>query len=143
RCGIVAGRHGTCRQYEDRMMQITKIMARQLAAITRAVLVLTLAWLAAPAWSAEALPTLESQLPEQLDADQLFQRLARIGAQYPAEDYTLAALAQSLGNDPEQAFAYVRDRIGYAPYAGMLRGAQGTLSGREGNHLDRALLLRD
>lgn len=122
---------------------VHEIAQRIAAIVCDTALILTLACLAGPLWAAEELPALDSRIPEQLDADLLLQKLQRIGAQYPANDYVLAELAKRLGDDPVRAFEYVRDQIGYAPYQGMLRGAQGTLSGRGGNHLDRALLLRD
>lgn len=108
-----------------------------------AVLVLLPGWHSAPLLAADALPALTAQLPELLDVDMLVERLEQIAARYPAQDHEVEALAEQLGNDPVRAFEYVRDRIGFLPYAGMLRGARGTLAAREGNHLDRALLLRD
>lgn len=106
-------------------------------------LALILTWSIVPSSPAGELPALDDELPEQLNADRLIERLEQIGAHYPEGDYELAALAERLGSDPQKAFEYVRDRIGYEPYPGMLRGARGTLSGRAGNHLDRALLLRE
>ncbi len=41
------------------------------------------------------------------------------------------------------AFAWVRDETRLVPYLGALRGASGVLLDREGNSLDRALLLQD
>ena len=57
-------------------------------------------------------------------------------------DWDVADLAAALGPDPDAAFALVRDRIGLDAYAGSLRGAEGTLSARGGNAVDRALLLQ-
>lgn len=65
------------------------------------------------------------------------ERLARL----VPEDWDLTALAATL-DDQDEAFALVRDRIGFDAYRGQLRGAQGTLSARAGNAVDRALLLR-
>jgi hypothetical protein len=48
--------------------------------------------------------------------------------------------ANALDRDPEKIFAFLRDSIGLEPYAGVLRGARGTLMGGSGNALDRALL---
>ena len=59
----------------------------------------------------------------------------------PAADWDVDALASALSFDPEQAYEFVRDRIGFDPYEGVLRGAEGTLAARAGNALDRALLL--
>jgi transglutaminase-like putative cysteine protease len=58
-------------------------------------------------------------------------------------DWVIEDLVARLDYDPAAAFSFVRDRIGYQPYAGVLRGARGTLAARAGNALDRALLLAD
>lgn len=60
----------------------------------------------------------------------------------PATEWELHALAGTLGDDAEAAFRLVRDRIGFEPYPGVLRGAEGTLAARAGNAYDRALLLQ-
>ena len=60
----------------------------------------------------------------------------------PVEDWRTAALADHVDDDPFAAFAWVRDSIGFDPYAGELRGAAGTLTARSGDSLDRALLLQ-
>ncbi|MFV2064016.1 MAG: transglutaminase domain-containing protein, partial [Chloroflexota bacterium] len=59
----------------------------------------------------------------------------------PAEDWEVEALAATLGDEPEAALAFVRERIAFDPYRGVLRGAEGTLAARSGNAFDRALLL--
>lgn len=59
----------------------------------------------------------------------------------PAEAWEVDTLAASLGQDHLAALAFVRDRIGLDPYAGVLRGAEGTLAARAGSAADRALLL--
>lgn len=59
----------------------------------------------------------------------------------PIEDWDIEILAVELDFDPMAAFRFVRDHIRYEPYAGILRGAEGTLAARAGNSLDRSLLL--
>ena len=50
---------------------------------------------------------------------------------------TVEARQRELGTDPESLFAFVRDAIGYEPYQGLLRGAQGTLLSRRGTSRSR------
>jgi transglutaminase-like putative cysteine protease len=50
------------------------------------------------------------------------------------------ALAADLAT-PDAALAFIRDRIAFEPYPGVMKGAVGTLVTRGGNALDRALLL--
>jgi hypothetical protein len=57
-------------------------------------------------------------------------------------DWEPSSLTDALDYDPGRAFAFVRDRIGFEPYRGLLREAEGTLAARAGNSLDRAVLLR-
>lgn len=53
----------------------------------------------------------------------------------------IADLAASLGHDLERIFRFVQEEIRYEPYAGILRGATGTLLTRAGNSADQAVLL--
>lgn len=52
------------------------------------------------------------------------------------------AVVLNLGGDPQALAAFVRDRIGYEPSAGAVRGAEGTLAAGAGGDWDRAVLLQ-
>lgn len=56
----------------------------------------------------------------------------------PADVDTISA---QLGGDSDRVCRYVRDGIALDPYAGILRGPNGTLRSRAGSSWDRALLL--
>jgi hypothetical protein len=50
-------------------------------------------------------------------------------------------VVKMLGHDPQKLFDWVRDNTYWIPYRGALRGPIGVLMDRQGNSLDRALLL--
>jgi hypothetical protein len=50
-------------------------------------------------------------------------------------------IVHRLGSDPARIVAWVRDSTWWIPYRGRLRGPVGVLMDRQGNSLDRALLL--
>lgn len=68
-------------------------------------------------------------------------RDADAAASLKEEDWDLDALSASFNGDPAAAYAWVKTNTRYEPYAGVLRGALGTLSARAGNAADRARLL--
>lgn len=79
--------------------------------------------------------------PELIDLTLAAERAIEQADLLPAEHWELEVLAQALGPEPEAAFAFVRDRLAFDPYPGLLRSAEGTLAARAGNSVDRALLL--
>ncbi len=59
----------------------------------------------------------------------------------PRDHWDPAYVEAQLGNDPARTFAWVRDHTYWIPYHGILRGPVGVLMDRQGDSLDRALLL--
>ena len=62
-------------------------------------------------------------------------------AAVPQELFDPGMLAASIGSDPNDLRSWVTENTGLVPYHGSLKGASGVLVDREGNSLDRALLL--
>jgi len=62
---------------------------------------------------------------------------------YPAAQYQLDILVDSLDYKMEAAFGFVRDSIKFDPYQGVLRGSHGALGAQAGNSFDRSLLLKE
>jgi hypothetical protein len=61
----------------------------------------------------------------------------------PRDRWDPSYVADALGPDPTAHVHWVRSRTAWVPYSGVLRGAVGVLLDRQGNSLDRALLLAD
>lgn len=74
--------------------------------------------------------------------ERLFEVLEAAVAELPAATFDFQAALTEIGStDVAAIFAWVRDQTGYVAYRGALKGAAGVLMDREGNSLDRALLL--
>jgi transglutaminase-like putative cysteine protease len=80
---------------------------------------------------------------EDMDIFQLLQRSDELSRSFKRVDWDVLAKAEELGPGVEPAFMFLRDRIAYEPYAGVLRGPAGTYASRAGNAVDRALLLAE
>jgi hypothetical protein len=59
----------------------------------------------------------------------------------PRDHWDPKYVEAQLGHDPARTFAWVRDHTYWIPYHGILRGPVGVLMDRQGDSLDRALLL--
>ena len=59
----------------------------------------------------------------------------------PRDRWDLQEVGATLGDDPQEALAWVVQHTGWVPYDGILRGPKGVLMDRLGNDWDRALLL--
>jgi hypothetical protein len=59
----------------------------------------------------------------------------------PRDRWDPGYVVGTVGREPERLFAWTRDSTEWIPYLGRLRGPAGVLMDRQGNDLDRALLL--
>ena len=67
--------------------------------------------------------------------------LAYQGIEWPAD--SPQGIGKLLRGDPRACSAFVRERLRYEPYSGILRGANGALTAGGGNSADLALLLSE
>ncbi len=70
-----------------------------------------------------------------------FRAALAYSAAIPADRFDPQAIIATTGRDPVALFNWVRDSTTWVPYQGVLRGPVGVPMDREGNDLDRALLL--
>ena len=59
----------------------------------------------------------------------------------PKDRWDPGYVVEQIGRDPDQLRAWVQASTTWLPYRGVLRGATGVLMDRQGNSLDRAILL--
>lgn len=59
----------------------------------------------------------------------------------PRAGFDLSSAVTQIGKEPQALFGWVRDHTWWVPYRGMLRGDVGVLMDRQGNSLDRSMLL--
>jgi transglutaminase-like putative cysteine protease len=78
--------------------------------------------------------------PDSATATERMRSIRALNQERPV-DPLIDDTAFSLGYDRDQIFQFVRDQVAYDPYAGVLRGAQGTVRGLAGNAADQAILL--
>lgn len=84
----------------------------------------------------------DETLTKELEAlDDYLSKLDSIEVLIDRTAFDIDALSRMLGHDQRKIFDFVRDRIGYQAYDGVLRGALGTLLEGAGNSIDRSLLL--
>ncbi|MEO5894340.1 MAG: hypothetical protein ABIS06_01420 [Vicinamibacterales bacterium] len=86
-------------------------------------------------------PAAAASDPIDLDISTVLTRVNAFAKRVNAVDWNVDLKAASLEDGIEPSFAYVRDRIDFDAYAGVLRGASGTYTARAGNAADRAVLL--
>jgi len=79
--------------------------------------------------------------PPEPTLEELKASFEELAPRIPEERYDAEARARTLGPGVQPTFSFVRDRIRYEAYSGVLRGAGGTLAARAGNSFDRSLLL--
>ena len=61
----------------------------------------------------------------------------------PRDRWDPEYVVAQVGRNPESLFRWVQENTSWIPYRGVLRGPSGVLMDRQGNSLDRALLLAD
>jgi hypothetical protein len=89
-------------------------------------------------------PSASSALDPQARVALLDSSLRALGDGYremPRDTWDLDYVVRMVGRDPQRLFAWVQDNTYWIPYKGVLRGPVGVLLDRQGNSLDRAILL--
>ncbi|MDH4219259.1 MAG: hypothetical protein OEY18_02160 [Candidatus Aminicenantes bacterium] len=73
--------------------------------------------------------------------DSLFREIQETMETVPKDTFDLKDVVNKVGHDPVRLFEWVSDVTQLIPYQGSLKGPIGVLMDRQGNSLDRALLL--
>lgn len=106
---------------------------------TLIVLLISISW-ASPSFAQEQVPE-PDYAPLAEAVDQLEARLSNLRGEIDQTRFDPDELVFELDFDAESMIDFVRKRIAFHPYEGLLRGMRGTLMSRAGNSLDQALLL--
>ncbi len=83
----------------------------------------------------------ETYTKELKELDDYLNKLDSIDGLIDFSTFDGNALSRKLGHDQEKIFDFVRDKIRYQAYRGVLRGGRGTLLEGAGNSIDQSLLL--
>ena len=89
----------------------------------------------------DAGPNLNQYLAARARMDKLFALLAQARAQLKRSTFDPEALLDELDYEAQGAIDYVKNRIRFEQYIGLMRGPVGTLMNRGGNALDQSVLL--
>jgi transglutaminase-like putative cysteine protease len=87
--------------------------------------------------------TLEVPQPPPSAPEDVEARLDVVAHAIARARYDLRAGSETIGAGLEPAFLFVRDKVRYESYQGVLRGAETTYTTRSGNAFDRSLLLAE
>jgi hypothetical protein len=97
------------------------------------------------------IPNAVYQAPQEINAadrqaalnriDRFVAKLKELEAEIDRSNFDLPAVMDQQDFDQQKFIAFVRDEIRFEQYAGLLRGAEGTLVSGAGNSLDQAVLL--
>jgi len=95
-----------------------------------------------PAWSGAPAHRDPSATQIQLKAlERSLRAIADADRASPRDRWDPAFVVQAVGREPSALFEWVRANTRWIPYRGRLRGASGVLMDRDGNSLDRSILL--
>jgi hypothetical protein len=95
-----------------------------------------------PAWSGDPVqPDARATLIQLKALERSLRAIADADRESPRDRWDPAFVVQAVGKDPNALFEWVRANTRWIPYRGRLRGASGVLMDRDGNSLDRSILL--